>query len=97
MFKDKVKIGTVDFYNNKGEKELEIIEKDKILLSNCIIGVKEFKVITWEEKLAMVEEYIKEYGKLPSRQDKDRCTRLLQGWISNQRHKYKVRIGYMKI
>ena len=97
MFKDKVKIGTVDFYNNKGEKELEIIENDKILLSNCIIGVKEFKVISWEEKLAMVEEYIREYGRLPSRQDIDRCTRLLQGWISNQRHKYKVRIGYMKI
>ena len=96
MFKDKVKISTVDFYNNKGQKELEIIENDRVLLSNCIIGVKEFRVITWEEKLAMVEEYIKENGRLPSKHIKDKCISSLHGWISNHRHKYRNNIGIMK-
>ena len=88
MFKDNVKIGTVDFYNNKDEKELEIIEKDKILLSNCIIGVKEFKVISWEEKLAMVEEYIQTNKQLPSSNDKDKDISSLRNWITRQNKNY---------
>jgi superfamily II DNA or RNA helicase len=88
MFKDKVKISTVDFYNNKGQKELEIIENDRVLLSNCIIGVKEFRVITWEEKLAMVEEYIKEHGKLPSKSNKNKNIRSLAGWVWWQKKNY---------
>lgn len=96
MFKDKVKIGTVDFYNNKDEKELEIIEKDKILLSNCIIGVKEFKMISWEEKLAMVEEYIREYGRLPTSHNTDKYISSLASWVSTQRQNYKKNKGIMK-
>ena len=96
MFKDKVKVSAVDFYNNKDERGLELIEKDKVLLSDCIIGVKEFKAISWEEKLAMVEEYIREYGRLPSKSDKDKGIRSLHGWISNNRHKYKIRKEIMK-
>ena len=88
MFKDKVKVSTVDFYNNKDEKQLQIIEKDKVLLSDCIIGVKEFRMISWEEKLAMVEEYIREYGKLP--------TKPLRTWLYAQRIDYNINRGKMK-
>jgi hypothetical protein len=84
MFKDKVKVSVVDFYNDKDEKELVIIEKDKVLLSNYIIGVKEFKTISWEEKLAMVEEYIKETGKLPAKNIGS-----LGSWVSTQKQNYK--------
>ena len=94
MFKDKVKVSAVDFYNNKGEKELEIIENDKILLSNCIIGVKEFKVITWEEKLATVEEYIRKYGRLPSKTNKNKNIRSLAGWVSWQKKNY-INVKYI--
>jgi superfamily II DNA or RNA helicase len=96
MFKDKVKISTVDFYNNKGQKELEIIENDRVLLSNCIIGVKEFRVITWEEKLAMVEEYIKENGKLPTSHNENKNIRQLGGWISTQKANYIKQKEIMK-
>jgi superfamily II DNA or RNA helicase len=96
MFKDKVKVGVVDFYNDKDEKELELIEKDKVLLSDCIIGIKEFKAISWEEKLAMAEEYIKEYGMLPTIHNKDKYISSLYGWISNHRYKYKNNKGIMK-
>ena len=96
MFKDKVKVGVVDFYNDKGQKELELIENDKVLLSNYIVGIKEFKAISWEEKLAMAEEYIKEYGKLPTIHNKDKNISSLYGWISNHRYKYKNNKGIMK-
>jgi superfamily II DNA or RNA helicase len=88
MFKDKVKVGVVDFYNDKDEKELELIEKDKVLLSDCIIGIKEFKAISWEEKLAMAEEYIKEYGMLP--------TYKLRSWLYAQRIDYNINRRKMK-
>jgi len=96
MFKDKVKVSTVDFYNNKDEKELRIIEKDKVLLSDCIIGVKEFKVISWEEKLVMVEEYIREYRKLPVQHNTNKCIASLSIWISTQRQNYKNNKKIMK-
>ena len=96
MFKDKVKVSAVDFYNNKDEKELELIEKDKVLLSDCIIGVKEFKVISWEEKLEMVEEYIKEYGRLPTSHNTDKYISSLASWVSTQRQNYKKNEEIMK-
>jgi superfamily II DNA or RNA helicase len=89
MFKDKVKVSTVDFYNNKCEKELRVIEKDKVLLSDCIIGVKEFKVISWEEKLVMVKEYIREFGRLPTSHNTNKYVASLSTWISTQRQNYK--------
>lgn len=89
MFKEKVKLSVVDFYNNKGEKELELIEKDKVLLRDCIIGVKEFKVISWEEKLAMVEEYIGVYGKLPTSNNENKNISSLASWVSTQKKNFK--------
>jgi superfamily II DNA or RNA helicase len=96
MFKEKVKLSVVDFYNNKGEKELELIEKDKVLLRDCIIGVKEFKVISWEEKLVMVEDYIREYGKLPTSHNTDKYISSLASWVSTQRQNYKKNKEIMK-
>ena len=96
MFKDKVKVGVVDFYNDKGQKELELIENDKVLLSNYIVGIKEFKAISWEEKLAMAEEYIKEYGKLPTSKNKDIYIRQIGKWILTQKQNYKSKKQIMK-
>jgi hypothetical protein len=96
MFKDKVKVSVVDFYNDKDEKELVIIEKDKVLLSNYIIGVKEFKTISWEEKLAMVEEYIREYGKLPTSHNENKNIKQLGKWLVDTKLKYKLKKEIMK-
>ncbi len=96
MFKEKVKLSVVDFYNNKGEKELELIEKDKVLLRDCIIGVKEFKVISWEEKLAMVEEYIGVYGKLPTSNNENKNIKQLGKWLGDTKLKYKLKKEIMK-
>lgn len=87
MFKDKIKVNAVDFYHSKEDKEIELVENDKVLLSNCIVGVKEFKMYSWEEKLKMVEEYIIENGKLPLSTDTN--VKSLRYWISDQKQYYE--------
>ncbi len=96
MFKDKVKVGAIDFYNNKDDKELQLIENNKVLLSNYIIGIKEFRIISWEEKLTMIEEYIREYGRLPTTHNKNKNIASLSNWISTQRQNYKKNKEIMK-
>jgi len=59
MFNSKIKINTVDFYNIKEDNIIKLVENDKILLSNYIIGIKEFKQYSWEEKLKLVKSYSK--------------------------------------
>lgn len=88
MFKDKIKVNAVDFYHSKEDKEIELVENDKVLLSNCIVGVKEFRVMSWEEKLEMVEEYIKDNGKLPSQADRNRHIKQLAAFWSKQKIHY---------
>jgi len=87
MFKDKIKVNAVDFYHSKEDKEIELVENDKVLLSNCIVGVKEFKMYSWEDKLKMVEEYIIENEKLPLSTDTN--VKSLRYWISHQKQYYE--------
>ncbi len=90
MFKDKIKVNAVEFYHSKEDKDIELVENDKVLLSNCIVGVKEFRVMSWEEKLEMVEEYIKEKNKLPPYD-----TTSLGPWITRQKKNYREIKGIM--
>ena len=96
MFKDKIKINAVDFYHSKKDKELELIENDKILLSNYTLGIKEFKSLTWNEKLIKLEEYIIENGKLPFTTDKNKNIKILGLWVSTQKQNYKNNTWIMK-
>jgi superfamily II DNA or RNA helicase len=88
MFKNKIKINAVDFYHSRENKKIEMVENDLRLLSGCIIGVKEFKCYKWEEKLQMVEDYIKEHGKLPYVSNKIKKYKQLGSWIHDQKHHY---------
>ena len=96
MFKDKIKINTVDFYHNRNDKELELVENDKILLSNYTLGIKEFKCLTWHEKLELVEKYIIENGKLPTKTSKDKNIKQLSEWLDHQKKNYKNNDKCMK-
>jgi len=96
MFKDKIKINAVDFYHSKDEKEIELVDNDKVLLSNCIVGVKEFRVMSWEEKLEMVEEYIEQNGSLPSKRDKNKEFKHLGLWITTQKRNHEYNLYCMK-
>jgi len=96
MFKDKINVNALDFYHSKEDKEIELVENDKVLLSNCIVGVKEFKMYSWEEKLEMVEDYIKENGKLPTLSNNNLKYRSMCIWIYTQKQNYKNKTEGMK-
>jgi superfamily II DNA or RNA helicase len=88
MFNSKIKINAVDFYNIKEDNIIKLVENDKILLSNYIIGIKEFKQYSWEEKLKLVKSYIETNNKLPSQKDKNKDIKQLGNWISDQKKNY---------
>ena len=96
MFTDKIKINAVDFYHSNREKDIELIKKENELLTNYIIGIKEFKQYTWSEKLKIVEEYIINEGKLPSQIDKNKDIKSLGQWVSNQKTNYSKKVEIMK-
>lgn len=88
MFEDKMKMNSVDFYASKNEINIDLVETDKKLLHNCVIGVKEFRSYTWYEKLVILEKYVSENGKLPSQTDKDVEVRRYGQWINTNNQNY---------
>ncbi len=96
MFNSKIKINAVDFYNIKEDNIIKLVENDKILLSNYIIGIKEFKQYSWEEKLKLVKSYIEINNKLPSQHNKNKDIKQLGWWISTQKKNYNNKKYIMK-
>ena len=96
MFNSKIKINAVDFYNINEDNIIKLVENDEILLSNYIIGIKEFKQYSWEEKLKLVKSYIETNDKLPSTKDKNKDIKQLGSWISNQKTTYSKKEQIMK-
>ncbi len=96
MFINKIKINSLNFYNNKTETHIKLIENDKKLLSNYILDIKEFKQNTWEDKLKIIEDYIIKNGKRPSSTDKNKIIRSYNKWISHQEENYKINKQIMK-
>lgn len=96
MFKDKIKVNAVNFYNSKEKKDIELVKEDNKMIQDCIIGIKEFKQYSWEDKLQMVDEYIKEYGKLPSQHDEIAMRAQIGRWINHQKINYKQQKDIMK-
>ena len=96
FFNHKIKINALDFYHNKDDNNIKLIINDKVLLSNYILGVKEFKQYTWIEKLNIVKNYIKDNNKLPSSTDKDKNIKSLGSWVSRQKINYDKKQEIMK-
>jgi hypothetical protein len=86
-------VNEIDFY---GESKKTELNEDIKLLENYIVGVKEFKQMSWEEKLNEVEDYIVVNGRLPSSTHKDNNIKKLGTFIGRQKHNYKNNIQIMK-
>ena len=100
LFKDKIKINEINFFNNKTDEDIEIINKDEILLKDYIINIKEYKIYTFEERIKLIEDYIKENGYLPTITNKDDTNKKLYYWIKHTKSNYKkntMNINYRKI
>jgi superfamily II DNA/RNA helicase len=92
FFKDKIKINETDFY---GEKKGEGIEVDNKLIEKYVLGIKEFRVLSWEEKLEEVKKYIDKNNERPSQSDKDKNIKKLGVWIGTQQIRYKEKTYIM--
>ena len=88
LFKERININSIDFYNNKTRNDIKILKEDKKLIDEYVIGIKEYKIISWIDKLKMVEDYIIKYKILPSRTDKDNEIRSLGHFIKYNKRTY---------
>jgi hypothetical protein len=69
LFKDKIKLNQINYYNSKEIEYIELIKNDIKTIYNVIINCKEYIQYTFEEKLEIIEKYVKENGKFPSIKD----------------------------
>jgi len=94
-FVDKIKINQVGFFTDKLNVDEEII-KDVKLVKDYSIGIKEYKCLSWEDKLNQVKDYIDLNGKRPTSCDKDEKIKNLGNWLSDQKKNYKKKIKIMR-
>ena len=93
-FKDKIKVNKNGFY--KQELKDDLI-KDVKLVENYIMGIKEFKFVSWHDKLFLVKKYINENHKRPSGDnDKNKEFKQMGKWLQHQITNYKKKNQIMK-
>lgn len=92
-FREKIKLNVNGHYGIVEDKGLT---DDKKLISDYTMGIKEFRDISWDEKLDMVKKYINEHGDKPSRWSKDEGIKQLGTWVSHQMENYKNKTKIMK-
>jgi len=93
MFKDKIKVNSIRFFDEGVKKGCDI---DNKMVEKYIMGVKEFKMVGWEEILETVKKYIDENDKRPSSKNENKNIKILGEWISTQRKNYKSKEYIMK-
>jgi len=84
--------------NNEIKGKIQIIDEFRKIdeydnvntVNKYIIGMKEYRSISWFENLKKVKEYIDCYDKRPSAIDKDKDVKFLGIWLSKQQYSYKL-------
>ena len=89
FFKDKININETNFKGGNKRVEIEI---DKKVIEKFVLGIKEFKLISWDEKLNIVKKYIDENNKKPLINDNKK----IYEWIITQMMNYKKKQNIMK-
>jgi superfamily II DNA or RNA helicase len=85
FFKDKIKINETNFF---GDSKKEGITVDVKLVEKFVMGIKEFKITSWDEKLEWVKKYIDENKIRPSYND----DKILCNWLGIQIKNYNKNI-----
>jgi len=68
-FNTKINIAPINFYNRTDNEYIEQLNKDIKSITNYIVSVKEYRYYTDCEKLDLIEAYLNEYNKIPSKTD----------------------------
>ena len=94
FFKDKINLVKTNFYGKTEPKEYE---KDIKLVENYVLGVKEFKQMTWEEKLKELEDWIVENKRMPMISNKINPTeKIKSNWLRHQEWNYNNKVYNLK-
>ena len=94
FFRDKVNIVESNYFQNSAKNSF--LCDSKILKEKYLIGIKEFRQCTFDERLNEVIIFIQIKNKLPSKRSKDKNEKILGAWISTQKQNYTKNINSMK-
>jgi superfamily II DNA or RNA helicase/predicted small secreted protein len=94
FFKDKIQLINSNYFGNSDRK---IFDEDvNVLNDRYIIGIKEYRQITFDEKLENLVKFIEENKRRPSSHSKNKDEKILGSWLSTQQKHYKKNEGTMK-
>ena len=94
-FADKVKINAVGQFQTRGQSVSTGVINDCTEIKKLVIGVKEYRFVSWHEKLDMVKQYIDANKKRPGIRDKDPIIKTLGVWCSTQVVNYSKKVYIM--
>jgi hypothetical protein len=91
-FAEKVMINEVGQFRERGNSGARTaINDDSSEVKKLIIGIKEYRMVSWFEKLELLKAYLDTYKKRPAQQDKDPNTKNLGLWIGTQQKNFVKR------
>ena len=94
-FREKIKLNINGSHSHLGDLIPGMIDDNKVI-RDFLMGIKEFKFASWDEKLEKVKKYIDENNKRPSKRDKHKEIKTLGIWLSHQQQNYKTRTEILK-
>ncbi len=96
-FREKIKLNINGSHSHFDDYDLDNgLKEDTKLISDFLVGIKEFKCLSWSEKLEEVKKYIDENNKRPSTTSKEPKIKTLGNWISEQQKNYKSKTANMR-
>jgi hypothetical protein len=93
FFKDKIHLNSTNYF---GDSSKEKIEEDLKVINEYILGVREFKQLSWTDKLNELKQYIDNNKKRPLCHDKNNEYKCLSYWLGHQNDNYKNKKQIMK-
>ena len=95
-FAEKVKINEVGQYRERENSgAMTEIKDDTEAVKKLIIGVKEYRYMSWHKKLNLLKAYLDENKKRPNKRDTDPILKTLGEWISTQIKNYSSKVCIM--
>jgi hypothetical protein len=96
-FRENIKLNVIGSHSHLDDLNSDIgVIDDKIFISNFLMEIKEFKCLSWNEKLDEVKKYIVDNKRTPNQGNKKYETHLLGKWLSRQKQNYNIIDGIMK-
>ena len=95
-FAEKVMINEVGQFRERGTSGARtVINDDTSSVKKLIIGVKEYRMVSWFEKLELLKAYLDTNKKRPNTRDKDPKIKTLGQWVQNQTTNYSKKAQIM--